>query len=77
MAKKRPFQTFKGYSAEIDIKISPATVRRRLDQANLPGRIVRKVPLMRKQNIKIRLQLAKVDLFWSEKDSNIYYGAMK
>lgn len=65
MAKKNPFISSKAISAEVGNVISPATVRRRLQQAKLPGRIARKVPLMRKQNIKMRLSFAKEHLLWS------------
>lgn len=64
-------------SAEIDNKISLPTVCRRLVQANLPGGIARKVPLMIKQNIKLRIQLAKGHLLWFGKEGEIYYGAMQ
>ena len=63
IGKRRAFQI-------IDNKISPATVRRCLVQANLPGRIARKILLIRKQNLKIRLQFAEKHLLWPGKDGN-------
>ena len=40
--QKDHFTPLRAISAEIDNKISPATVRHRLVQSNLPGRIARK-----------------------------------
>jgi len=37
----------KAISGEIDNEISSRSVRRRLEEANLPGRIARNVPLLR------------------------------
>lgn len=65
MAKKDPFMSSRAISAAIGNEVSAQTVRRRLLQAKLPGRIARKVPLMRKQNIKMRLQFAREHLPWS------------
>lgn len=65
MVKKDPFISSKAISAELCNEISPQTVRRRLLQAKLPGRIARKVPLMRQKNIKTRLEFAKEHLQWS------------
>lgn len=58
MAKKNPFCSSKVISAEIGNIVSPPTVRRRLQKANLPGRLAKKVPLMRKNNLQMRLQFA-------------------
>lgn len=47
LAKKDPFMSSKAISGEIDNEISSRSVRRRLEEANLPGRIARNVPLLR------------------------------
>lgn len=65
MAKKYPFKSSKAISAEIENEISPPSVRRRLQHANLHGRIARKVPLMRKQNIQMRVNFGREHLHWS------------
>ena len=39
LAKEKPFKSLRSIFAEIDNKISPATVRRRLGLANVPRRI--------------------------------------
>lgn len=65
ISKKDPFKSSKAISAEIGNLVSAPTVRRRLQQADLPGRIARRVPLMRQKNITMRLNFGKEHLFWS------------
>ena len=66
MAKKGPFISFRAISAEIGNIFSSRTVRRKLYGANLPGRIARKIPLLRqKKNLKARQTFARVHPNWS------------
>lgn len=65
LAKRDPFKSSRQISAEINNVISARSVRRRLTDAKLPGRIARKVPLLRQQNLKTRLNFAKNHLNWS------------
>lgn len=58
LAKKDPFMSSKAIAAEINNIISPPTVRKRLQQSRLPGRIARKVPLLSRKNIRNRRQFA-------------------
>jgi transposase len=49
-------------------RISKNTVKRRLVEAGLNGRVARKKPLLSKKNIKARYQWAKDHLDWTEDD---------
>ena len=64
LAKKDPFTSSKAISAEIGNVISSRTVRRKLQRANLPGRIARSIPLLRKKNLEMLLQFAKNHANW-------------
>lgn len=64
LAKRYPFISSREISADICNVISTRTIRRRLADAKLPGRIARKVPLLRKKNLKMRLSFAREHLGW-------------
>lgn len=53
---------------EISSKISVRTVRRRLNEFNLMGRIARKKPLISERNRKLRLRFAKEHRYWTVVD---------
>lgn len=64
-------QIYKEIQEELNVELSNRTVRRRLNEANLFGRISRKKPLLSKKNIKKRLDFGKThkvkDLsFWKK-----------
>lgn len=72
LAKKDPFKgseviRLEVFGAEESRGVSARTVRRRLCEANLFGRISRKVPLLKKENIKTRLLFAKKYAHWTER----------
>lgn len=68
LAKKDPFVSSRAISADIGNVISFRTVRRRLQYANLPGRIARRVHLLRQKKLKTRLFFARNHLNWSGPD---------
>lgn len=81
MAKRDPFISSRAISAEIGNIVSSRTVRRRLYSANLPGRIARKIPLLRQKNLKARQTFARFHSNWSgpegEKSGAMSYGPTK
>jgi len=64
LSKKDPFKSSKANAAEIGNSVSAPTIRRRLQNASVPGRIARKVPLMRKKNITMRQTFARDHKDW-------------
>lgn len=55
---KDPFSTSTSIKANLSLDISARTIRRRLQDHNLHGRIARKVPLLSAKNIKQRIEFA-------------------
>lgn len=73
LAKKEPFKGSELIRSEIygaggSTGVSARTIRRRLCEANLYGRVSRKVPLLKKQNVKARLAFAKKYEHWTERE---------
>ena len=64
LAKRDPFKSSKAISSEIGNVVSPRTVRRRLLEAGLPGRIARKVPLLKTANLRKRKNFALAHKQW-------------
>lgn len=64
LAKRDPFKSSRAIASEIGNVVSSRTVRRRLLTANLPGRIARKVPLLRQANLKKRKNFALTHKTW-------------
>lgn len=64
LAKRDPFKSSRAIAAEINNEISARTVRRRLYNMKLPGRIARKVPLLRKANLEKRKHFAEGHKTW-------------
>lgn len=65
IAKSDPFKPSRVIAAEIDNVINASSIRRRLQLAKLPGRIARKVPLMRPKNLIMRQNFAKDHITWA------------
>lgn len=65
LAKSDPFLSSRTICAQIENQVSARTVRRRLQDAKLPGRIARKVPLLRGANLKSRKEFAARHRLWS------------
>lgn len=61
-AIKNPFSTSFGIKRELSLEISTRTIRRRLGEMNLHGRVARKVPQLSKQNIQQRLEFCRSNL---------------
>lgn len=57
-ALKDPFTTSTWIKMNLSLDISSRTIRRRLQERNLHGRIARKVPLLSAKNIKQRIEFA-------------------
>lgn len=70
ISKSDPFKSSKDIKSELGLNISARTVRRRLVQGNLHGRIARKVPLLNKRNITLRLKFAKDHLDWAGQEGS-------
>lgn len=73
LAKKDPFIgseriRMEMFDGEGSGGVSARTIRRRLCEANLHGRICRKVPLLKKVNINARLEFAKKYQHWTERE---------
>lgn len=64
LVKKNPFITSTEIINELDLNISPASVRKRLIKANFYSRKPAKTPLLRKQNVECRLNFAKERVNW-------------
>jgi len=54
LVKRDPFKSSRTIANEIGNIVSSRTVRRRMAIANLPGRIARRVPLLRSANLQMR-----------------------
>lgn len=65
MVKKDPFLSSRAILKELNENISARTVRRRMTEANLHGRIARKVPFLSKRNIKQRISFAQEHKDWN------------
>lgn len=75
MSKKNPFSSSNEIKEKLrtkyDINLSARTVRRRLQEIDLPGRISRKKPLLSQRHIKNRIEFAKEhkdkpQIFWNK-----------
>ena len=55
--KRDPFMSLRQISGEINNEVSSRTIRKRSQGANLPGRIVRRVPLLRPHHLRSRLEI--------------------
>ena len=71
MAKKSPKSSAKEIKMATEVDCSLATVRRRINEAGLNGRVVRKVPLLSEKNRLKRLKFAREHLkkpldFWKK-----------
>lgn len=64
-AKLDPFMTSVQLKRDLQLQISARTIRRRLQEAHLHGRVARKVPLLTSKNIKARLQFAHTHVGWN------------
>ncbi|CAK1589275.1 unnamed protein product [Parnassius mnemosyne] len=80
LAKREPFNGSELIRSEIFGEerlrgVSARTIRRRLCEANLFGRISRKVPLLKKENIQATLVFAKKHEHWTEREwKNVLYS---
>ena len=78
LSEKDRFKTAVDIHAEIsaqeNLNISVHTVRRRLTEFGLKGRVARKKPLISKKNRKARLLFAKEHIHWTrEMDESHFY----
>jgi len=63
-SKRNPFKSSKNIKIDLDLNVSARTVRRRLQEQSLNGRIARKVPMLSKKNIKKRIDFANNHVNW-------------
>ena len=68
LVEERKFITPKEIVAELQLPISARTVRRRLDEAGLHGRVARPVPMWTAEHIRKRLSFAEGYANWTEAD---------
>ena len=68
LAEEKKFITPKQIVAELDIPHSSRTVRRRLDEVGLHGRIAREAPMWNDNHIRQRLSFAEGYANWTEQD---------
>lgn len=66
LAKSNPFASSRTIGAQIGNEISTRTIRRRLQNSNLPGRLARKVPLLRANKLRSRKEFAVSHKSWNE-----------
>lgn len=67
-SKKDPFLSSKDIVKELNLNISSSTVRKRLIENNLHGRVARKVPLLTKKHVKARMKFAMDHTNWDGPD---------
>jgi hypothetical protein len=66
MAEERKFITPREIAAELELDCSPRTVRRRLDEVGLHGRVARSMPMWTPEHIRARLSFAEGYARWGE-----------
>jgi len=66
LVKRDPFKSSRTIANEIGNIVSSRTVRRRLAIANLPGRIARRVPLLRSANLQMSKKFSLDRRTWCE-----------
>lgn len=65
VSKCDPFKSSTTIKQELQLAISTRTIRRRLQEQSLHGRVARKVPLLSAKNIRNRIDFAKQHLDWA------------